>query len=172
MTPRGSARQTLAWYRQPLVWMLIVIPGSAVIGGIITIYLAVASNDGLVEDDYYWQGKQINRLLERDQRAEAMGLAGRLLLQDEGGVELRLVSATANPVWPDSLELKLRNATRKGLDQMVTLTRITDAVYRAPGMIIEVGKWYLELGTAEWRLTGILWRPGGGEVNLKAGARF
>ena len=48
------------WYREPWVWLMIALPASAVVGGIITIYLAVSTSDGLVVDDYYKRGKAIN----------------------------------------------------------------------------------------------------------------
>ena len=41
------------WYRQGWPWFLIALPASAVIGGIITIILAVNSPNALVVDDYY-----------------------------------------------------------------------------------------------------------------------
>ncbi len=51
------------WYREPYVWLLIAIPACAVVAGFVTLALAIATDDGLVVDDYYWQGKQINRVL-------------------------------------------------------------------------------------------------------------
>jgi len=41
------------WKREPLVWMLIAIPLSAVIMGVVMITLAIQSFSGLVVDDYY-----------------------------------------------------------------------------------------------------------------------
>ena len=51
---------TKRWYAEPWVWLLIALPMTAVIGGMITIYLAVTTSDGLVVDDYYKRGKAIN----------------------------------------------------------------------------------------------------------------
>ena len=44
------------WHRQPWVWLLIALPMTAVIGGMVTIYIAVTTSDGLVVDDYYKRG--------------------------------------------------------------------------------------------------------------------
>ncbi len=68
------SKQSRPWYRQPLVWMIIAIPLSAVIAGIYTFRLAVISDDGLVVDDYYRKGKEINLDLSRDKAALAHGL--------------------------------------------------------------------------------------------------
>lgn len=59
-------------------------PGIVVIAGTITAYLAVVSNDGLVVDDYYKQGLAVNQVMERNQRAEQIGLQAELLRSDDG----------------------------------------------------------------------------------------
>ena len=63
------------WYRFPLVWMLVAIPFSAVIMGVVMIWLAVDTDDGLVADDYYKLGMEINRVIKRDQKASELGLS-------------------------------------------------------------------------------------------------
>jgi hypothetical protein len=60
---------TRPWYAEPWVWLIIAIPLTAVIVGMITIYLAVSTSDGLVVDDYYKRGKAINVDLARDRAA-------------------------------------------------------------------------------------------------------
>jgi hypothetical protein len=64
---------TKPWHRQPWVWLLIALPMSAVIGGMVTLYIAVTTSDGLVVDDYYRRGKAINLDLARDR---ALRIAG------------------------------------------------------------------------------------------------
>ena len=66
------------WYREPFVWLVILFPASAVIGGMITISLAISSDDGLVVDDYYKRGLEINRTLERDKAAARHGIQATL----------------------------------------------------------------------------------------------
>jgi hypothetical protein len=46
----------------------------------VTAYLAVVSNDGLVEDDYYKQGLAVNQRTARAQRAAELGIEVELLL--------------------------------------------------------------------------------------------
>ena len=62
----GTDRKAVRWYREPWVWLLIFFPLAAVVGGMVTLYLAVTTSDGLVVDDYYKRGKAINRDLARD----------------------------------------------------------------------------------------------------------
>jgi hypothetical protein len=44
------------WYRQPWPWLLMIPPAAAVIGGFITLYLAVTRPDALVRDDCHRDG--------------------------------------------------------------------------------------------------------------------
>ena len=78
------------WYREPLVWMVLAIPAAAVIAGAVMLVLANATWDGLVTDDYYQRGMQINRSLTRDAEAARLGLEATLAFPAPGVVEARL----------------------------------------------------------------------------------
>ena len=65
-TIQGEPRN---WKQEPMVWLLIAIPLSAVIMGVVIITLAINSYSGLVVDDYYKKGKHINRVIARDKCA-------------------------------------------------------------------------------------------------------
>ena len=54
-------------------------PAVVIVAGVITLWLAVRSSDGLVTDDYYKQGLAVNQVLERDHRAAALGLRADLI---------------------------------------------------------------------------------------------
>ena len=56
-----AAEKFRPWYQQAWPWFLISLPASAVIGGIITLMLAVNSPNALVVDDYYKEGLAINQ---------------------------------------------------------------------------------------------------------------
>ena len=57
------------WHRQLWPWMLIAPPLVSVIGGIALVWVAIATDDGLVTPDYYRQGMSINQRLTREQAA-------------------------------------------------------------------------------------------------------
>ncbi len=44
------------WYREPWPWILMIMPVTAVVAGSFMMWLAVSTEDGLVEDDYYKKG--------------------------------------------------------------------------------------------------------------------
>ncbi len=157
---KTETKESNRWYRVPFVWMLVALPLTAVIGGFVTLALAIYSDDGLVEDDYYKRGMEINRVLDRDRAAAAHGLEGKLEL-DDAHHELRVRLDAQRPmIWPENLELKLMHATRAGLDRTVVLARQADGTYRLPQPAFAPGHWDVQLAAQDWRLTGSLFMPG------------
>jgi uncharacterized protein len=57
------------WYREPWPWILMAGPAIVVVAGIYTAFLAVTTNDGLVAEDYYRRGVEINRRLSGEERS-------------------------------------------------------------------------------------------------------
>lgn len=165
MTP--NPKPATHWYREPFVWMLIAIPLAAVIGGFVTLGLAVSSDDGLVEDDYYRRGKEINRVLARDQAAASRGLHGRVELDDAQHRLLIRLSARESAAIPDNVELKFLHATRAGVDKALILAREPDGTYRAPLPELAQGHWNVQLAAQDWRLVGSLHVPGDRRLDLR-----
>ncbi|MCK7576724.1 MAG: FixH family protein [Chromatiales bacterium] len=54
--------QACPWYREAMVWFVIAIPLTSVFTGFTMLYLAESGKDGMVVDDYYRKGKEINML--------------------------------------------------------------------------------------------------------------
>ena len=153
------------WYREPWVWLLIALPMSAVIGGIITIVIAVSTSDGLVVDDYYRRGKAINRDLARDRMAAQYRLEAHFDFGADGRrVGLSLRAPDYRP--PETLMLAVLHPTRKGLDQRVLLVRTQPGRYTGRLDLLAPGNWYVQLEADDWRLSGKLQAPLNGAVIL------
>ena len=157
--------QKRRWYREPWVWLLILFPSMAVIGGMITIYLAVTTSDGLVVDDYYKRGKAINRVLARDKAAARYGLTATLAFDmRENRVQLEL--ASNNNTRATELRLSVLHPTQPGKDQVIRLTPIGESIYRGGLQPLSDGHWYLQLEADDWRLSGSVQVPETGPVVL------
>ncbi len=155
----AAAMPKSVWYREPMVWLVILIPLTAVAMGVLILVLAIRSDDGLVVDDYYRQGKQINRVLARDRAAAARGLAGDVEFDGaRGEMRVRLASAGADAA-PENIEFKLWHATRAGFDKQLVLPRTADGAYRSPLPELAPGRWNLQLSAQDWRLVGTLTAP-------------
>lgn len=159
-------KREASWYREPLVWLVILIPASSVVMGIAAWIIAARSFDGLVVDDYYRQGLEINRSLERDKAAARYGLGSTLRLDDAHAAVH--ATFTANPGFhlPALVHLGLFHGTRAGFDQAVTLRRTATGEYAGTLPALVPGHWYLELRADDWRLTGSFTEPGTAQVIL------
>jgi len=157
------------WYRQFWPWFLMAFPATAVVAGFITLRLAVNSDDGLVEDDYYKQGMAINRTLTRESAAAAAHLAGRLHLAN-GEASLRLTGALAT--WPQQLRLRILHPTRAGMDEVVDLIHQGNGIYAGRCRVPAIGKWDLILEDHQktWRLMGT-WHAEHADADLAAMAQ-
>jgi hypothetical protein len=147
------------WRREPMVWMLIAVPAAAVVMGVITLTLAIRSYDGLVSDDYYKRGLEINRAIERDARAAQLGLAAEIELL---GAERRLrvkLHAGSGFAAPPELMLKFAYALQGREDHELVLMAVGGSDYSAELPALVPGRWYLQLTGADWRLNGVVRLP-------------
>lgn len=156
------------WYRQPLVWLVIAIPASAVVMGVAMILISVKSFDGMVDDDYYRRGLEINRDLSRDEVAVKRGLSAALKANLQKGfisAEISFPDGKSGPL-PQRVHLRLIHPTRAGLDQSLVLDRYAGGAYQAGLAPLAPGNWRVQLNAENWRLTGRMPVPGTGLVDL------
>lgn len=150
--PEAPAEATKAprpWYREPWPWLLMAAPAAAVIGGAITLWLALASADGLVADDYYKQGLAINRELRRERTAAERGIAA-VVEAREGALRVAL----SGRAEPEALFVQLVHATRAGHDERLRLPRVAPGLYQGELPSLAAGRWrvVIEDPRGEWRL--------------------
>lgn len=156
-----------AWYREPLVWLIISFPLTAVIAGFCTLYLAIISKDGLVVDDYYQKGKEINLALARDRAAAQHGLRASVTLDAARQNVIVQLSAARDQSLPDRLVLRWLHATRAGFDRTQMLIRSPDGSYRSAFPELAPGRWYVQIEAQDWRLQGSLRVPADTRLELK-----
>jgi hypothetical protein len=136
------------WYREPWPWILIAPPAAAVIAGAATVWIAVASADGLVADDYYKRGLAINQVLALEENARRLGVRARAEVR-EGHLRVALSGAS-----PEAVFAQLAHATRAGYDQRLRLARAAPGLYEAELPPLAAGRWrvVLEDPRREWRV--------------------
>ena len=159
------------WYKQFWPWFLIFLPSSVVIASIITIILAVQGADSLVSDDYYKQGKLINKNLRKIEYAKKIGLSGGLSIKDN---QLQLnVSVREKTInLPPVLMMSFIHPASADKDLSITLIESTDINSAEPKTItgtdytsqknialvklLSQGAWYVRLLPLDktWQLNG------------------
>jgi hypothetical protein len=153
-----SAPRSRPWYREPWPWFLISLPAAAVIAGLVTVWIAYRSADGLVVGDYYKAGLAINQTLERDELARKLGLSAALRIT---GTALQIDLAGRLDAFPPTLKVHLAHPTRPGADQALDLVHAGDGQYRGTLAALSDGKWHVQVENPEtsWRLNGVLRTP-------------
>ena len=140
------------WYLEPYVWLIIALPLSAVIGGIITAWYAVESNDGLVVDDYYKRGLQINRVLERDKAALRHELQASLQLNPDAPLATIILHGNDTFSYPGSISVSFLYSTRSGHDRKEKLKLVAANTYQGSMPQLVKGHWYIQIEAQDWRL--------------------
>ena len=136
------------WYREPWPWLLMSGPAAVLVAGAATAWIAFASADGLVAEDYYKQGMGINRRLAREEAAQQRGISAALRL-DPASIRVELQGAA-----PEALFVHLAHATRAGHDVRLRLVQGIDGVYAAELPPLPAGRWRAAIEDARgtWRI--------------------
>jgi len=141
------------WYKEPYVWFILFFPFVAVVAGMYTIYLAVESDDGLVVNDYYKHGMEINLTLGLDKQATDYGLQAQLDFNTEQkSIILVLSNAVDNFSYPEKILGLFAYKTQAGSDKEVNFQRIADNTYKGDLPELREGAWHFQLAGKDWRL--------------------
>ena len=142
---------------EPYAWLVLAIPATALVMGAVMLTLSMQGFDGLVSDDYYKKGKEINVSLARDRTAQSLGLQAKLV-QVDGQIKVNLSSEQQGFEMPQTIELHWFHATRANADKSTTLQRAIDNSFVGHSPTANVAdeerlsKWYVQLETKDWRL--------------------
>lgn len=154
MSLSSSLKQPTPWYRERWPWFLMAGPAIVVVAGFVTAWLAIKSNDGLVEDDYYKQGLAVNQRLHRDKAAADLNVNASVM---RSGLLVRvMVTAKVDAKLPEHMVLKISHPTRAGSDQAMELVAEGQGFYSGKLDNDISGRWLvtLEEPSGQWRLQG------------------
>ena len=147
------------WYREPMVLMIIAIPATSVVVGITMLTLSIKHYDGLVTDDYYKEGLGINESIQRGQKAKELGIEASIDFNQAGNLVSMVIQGEPSFNLPSDLILHLRQSTRSGYDQSWILPLALDNRYSGELPELVDGKWYVEVESADWKITGQITFP-------------
>lgn len=146
------------WYRQRWPWILISMPATSVVLGMVLLYFAVTTADGLVVDDYYRQGRAIDQTMARSVHAAELGLAADLEFRtDHVTVRLR---ADEGVVLPAAVLVTIAHPTRSGRDQSIVLVG-DNGEFSGALSPLTTGRWLVQLEdeARTWRLRSAIYLP-------------
>lgn len=148
------------WYKVRMVWLIIAFPIVSVMMGMTILYFAITTYDGLVVDDYYKQGKNINLTLHRDKAALAHGLESHIDLDYPRKLLKVRLKARHLTALPTHIQVSFLHTTRAGNDRVVLLQQQRPGEYQAALPDLVQGHWNVQIEAGDWRLVGVLATPG------------
>jgi len=150
--PSGTNGDTAPWYRHFYVWLLIIFPVVSVIGGIVILVLAIRTYDGLVVDDYYKHGLEINQTFERDHAADRRDLSASLQIENDNPSFRVILRGNESFRQPAFISVSFLHSTRGGLDKAATLHKLAGDVYEGVLPDLAPGTWNILIEAQDWRL--------------------
>lgn len=143
------------WYAHRWPWLLMLGPFVVVLAGLYTSWLAIRSQDALVVDDYYKQGKAINQDLRRDRVAASLHMQARIGYDAAAGTLNGTVTGTP-AARSASLKIRLVHSTQPEKDITLSVRPDQDGRFSARLDMLEIARWQVlvENESREWRLLG------------------
>ena len=164
-TTMAANKPSQPWFRQFWPWFLLALPGTVVVAGFITAWIAFKTDDGLVVDDYYKHGLTLQQSIVRDREATRRGLSASVRIS---GGQASLVLSSTDGVLPASLFLTLSHPTRPDEDRALSL--VGENGHYTAAIDAPDGRWnvLLEDESRAWRLIGTIDLPSETELRLAA----
>ncbi len=146
------------WYRYGWVWFVFTIPFAAVLFGIVMIVSANYQPDDVVVDNYYKEGKGINKRIARDAKADELGVRVTLEALTDTGAVFGIEAAGGD------IQMSLFHVTDQKQDMTFQLVSQGEGVYTVSSAefarrLNQPGIWYIEFTDYDWRLRTRLQTP-------------
>ncbi|MPY23898.1 FixH family protein [Shewanella psychropiezotolerans] len=138
------------WYKQFWPWFLIILPLCAVVASVNLLYLAVVNKDSLVSEDYYKDGKRINRDLKKIKYAKQLGLQFEMIVDDN---TLTITQHGGEP-YLAAMNVEFFHPTIKARDFTQVVTADGNQIYRIALEQPITGSWEVRLDgyDRKWRI--------------------
>ena len=153
------------WYKQFWPWFLIAVPIITLIMGGVLLKLAISTEDSLVVDDYYKEGKAINATLDKEIMARKRNITTELTVND-GRIALKFHSGI--PQDGTALKLSFYHVTLEERDTSILLARDAQGVYRGSTEVSLDGKWRISLTPIDesWKIQNVVQLPYSGVIKF------
>lgn len=149
----ANREDTLPWWKQFWPWFLISIPAGTVVAALITINIAISTNDGLVSENYYKEGLGVHRDAEALQRARQLGIQADIVFAAQ---QVQMNLQAKQNVAHGTLKIALLHPTKANQDVLLTFEPSGPNTYQAKLPEFEHKIWNVQLSApeAKWQLHG------------------
>lgn len=133
----------------PVFWIMWLLPASAVLGGLVTLGIALRGADRALPPGYHWEGEHLDQDFARQRLAASHDIEVVLEWRDAGECTATLRHA---PDDPATLSLMFTHSSDAGLDRVVLLRRAQAGVYGGACAPLPPGRWRVALESGAWAL--------------------
>ncbi|WP_068376157.1 FixH family protein [Paraglaciecola hydrolytica] len=146
------------WYKQFWPWFLIVIPLSSMVLSFTMLHLAFDSEDSIVQDDYYNEGRSINLDLHKVEQARVRNIETYMKFSADS-VQIEVVQGDVGD--GSALILDFFHSTQNFKDFKVTLLKDANGIYRGNIEQAIDGKWRISLHPHDnsWKIQQVVYLP-------------
>jgi hypothetical protein len=130
----------------PALWLLWILPGSAVVASFATLFIAIRSGDVPLPAAYHWEGQALSADEARQERARSLGLQALLQFDLAAGQCHVKLQGDA----PAQLRMDLAHPTLGGADRHWTLTRDATGYHTACGALPKA-HWWVQISDPDGR---------------------
>lgn len=165
--PLNKQQDIRPWYKHRWPWFLMIGPAAVVAAGIHTTIIAFTSQDALVVDDYYKQGKAINMDLRRDRVATSMQLEMEMGYDAASGI---LAGTVKGLHRSEPAVLSLVHSTQPEKDIKLRIHPDAQGRFSATLSMLDIARWQVlvENEQRDWRLQGTWSWPQERRIAIKA----
>jgi len=133
----------------PVFWIMWLLPASAVVGGLVTLGIALRSADRALPPGYHWEGEHLDQDFAQQRLAATHGIEVDLEWQAAGECTATLRRA---PDDPATLTLMFTHSSDAGLDRVMLLRRTQAGVYTGNCAPLPMGRWRVALESGAWAI--------------------
>ncbi|GGI90467.1 FixH family protein [Shewanella gelidii] len=139
-----------SWYKQFWPWFLIILPLCAVVASLTTLKIALDNSDSLVAEEYYKDGKKINKDLAKVNYAKQIGMAFLVKFSDQKIT----IEQHGGPDYLAGLNVRFYHPTLADKDFQTLATADAKRVYNVALEQPLKGDWEVRLESYDnkWRL--------------------
>jgi hypothetical protein len=136
--------------RNPVFWIMCLLPASAVVAGLTTLGIALRHADPPLPEAYHWEGEHLDRDFAQQHNAAVHGI--QVVLTTNAADGQCAASVRAAPDDAAALSLLFSNGADPGLDRVVLLKRVAPGEYRGSCAPIAPGRWRVALQADQWSI--------------------
>jgi uncharacterized protein len=153
-----QAAEKQPWYKQFWPWFLIFLPVCSMVLSFNMLRLAMNTEDSLVQDDYYNEGRAINLSIEKVELAKQLGIQTQILVTEK---DITLTVLQGQFADGSALTLDFFHATQDFKDFNIVLLKDAKGLYRASLDKPLEGKWHVSLHPHDnqWKIQQVISLP-------------